>query len=171
MPTTYQEAPNEVAVMLAEIVSKWHPKIERAGVTFLLLFAHGKDGENALKLHGYPAAAIVNVVNLPDRVAGLPDCRIRIDGDRWPMWSDAKRQAILDHEAEHVEVQHDAKGNVKRDDVERPKLKLRPHDVEVIMKRHREASVEVQTAQALARKLVQMEVQAIIPLAAPAAAR
>lgn len=56
---------------------------------------------------------------------GLGDAEILIDADWWEKANEAERKALLDHE-----LQHFAKTD-KVDDLGRPKLKMRRHDVQV----------------------------------------
>ena len=58
---------------------------------------------------------------------------------------------MLDHELHHMEVKLDEEGVVIRDDLKRPKLKLRKHDVEVgwfalVAGRHGSNSLEIEQA-------------------------
>ena len=155
MATTYTTAGSEVEAMVASLVRRYHPELQEAEVTFNLLFAAGEDGEPALKAPGgWPACAKVRINNLRNRVAGLADVTIEVDGDQWPNWEDGKRRAVLDHELEHLEVRRSDKGHIKRDDCGRPKLRIRMHDWElagfdVILDRHKEHAVEFQAAQKL----------------------
>lgn len=163
MAVTYEPASPAIHALVADLAARHHQELVDAGVTYLILLARANDeSKPALKHHGYPACAVVNVVNLKDRVAGLPDARILLDGDHWNGWHESKQRAILDHELEHLEVKRDDQGRVDRDDVGRPKLKLRPHDFEVgvfndIMDRHREFAVETQAAATLSRKLAELQ--------------
>lgn len=122
--------------VLAEVAKAYFPHLADAGVTVGLLVAHakvGKDGEvsgHALKLHGLPALAIVRINKLRDRIRGMPDAMIDIDGDAYPGLPDAQRRSLFHHELEHIVVVYDKEsGAVKYDDAGRPKLKLRPHEI------------------------------------------
>ena len=136
MPS-YRTPPDDVAEVLATVLEKHHPDLLEAGVTFQLLGAHAKLDKNgvakgaAIKHHGYPALAVVSLFSLKDRVGGSPDCRIVIDADQWEDHADAKRHSLIHHECLHVEVVRDEGGTIQVDDACRPRLKLRPHDVEI----------------------------------------
>jgi hypothetical protein len=130
MTTTCRPADDETTDLLQEVMGADHPRLAEVGVTVLLQFAEAEGGP-ALKLHGYPAYAIVRVVPLKDRAAGLPDCRIAIDQSAWEEHDEGWRKALLSHELEHVAVQEDEHGNVKEDALGRPKLKLKPHDFQL----------------------------------------
>ncbi len=153
MPT-YEKAPNEVAQIVNEITELYHGALRDAGVTIDLLFAKARTDENgdtegvALKLHGYQCGAVVRVVPYKPRVQGNADAEITIDGDRWDEWSPEEKRAIIDHEIQHLELKCDRDNNLIRDDLGRPKLRLRLHDhqfgwFDVIAKRHGKASFEV----------------------------
>jgi hypothetical protein len=65
--------------------------------------------------------------------------------------SKATQVAVLDHELTHLELVTDGDGTVKYDDYNRPKLKIRLHDIHYgwfseVAKRHKGASIEVQQA-------------------------
>jgi hypothetical protein len=161
MTTTYRPADPEVADLLQEVMNADHPRLAEAGVTVLLQFAEAEGGP-ALKLHGYPAYAIVKVVGLKDRAAGLPDCRIAIDQSAWEGHDDAWQKALLSHELEHVVVQEDEHGKVKEDDLGRPKLRLRPHDFQVggfirTIDRYGTSALEAQAYRDLHNVMTQMK--------------
>lgn len=148
-------APRDVEVLLHKVLADYHPDLIEAEVTFSLLFAHAKeDAEGnpvgpALKLHGYPALAIIKINSLQHRMEGLPDCTIRIDGDQWSTHLDEVKRAILDHEATHLALVRDSAGNFETDDANRPKMKMREHDIVVggfkeVVDRHQKHAVEAQ---------------------------
>lgn len=166
--STYRKADKEILALVADLVRQFHPALLEAGVRVGCLMAFAPRNEStgeprgpALKWAGYPAAALVKVTSHKDRVAGLPDALICVDGDRWPEWGDARKRALLDHELEHLEVIRDEEGAVKLDDCNRPRLKNRPHDWEIggfesIAKRHKEAAFEVEQTRSLAHKYGQL---------------
>jgi hypothetical protein len=104
----------------------------------------------ALKLHGRECTGIARKIQLKDRVKGMGDAEISLDGDWWEQANDEERRALLDHELHHLMVKIDKRGLV-RDDIGRPVIVMRPHDVEfgwfkVIAARHGMASQERQQA-------------------------
>jgi Putative phage metallopeptidase len=148
MATTYVPAPDEVEDLLHEVLLAHHPDLIAADVTFGVLMA-ANDEDDAITHHGYPALAVIKVTNHKDRVLGLPDCSLAIDAAWWNTASIEERKAILDHEATHLVLMLDKQGAVKTDDCNRPKLKLRPHDLELgvfleIVDRHSKNSQEAQ---------------------------
>ena len=154
--STYEIAPREVQERLERILFRHHKPLLAAEVQIRVIMAHaavGDDGEPtgpALTAGGYQAAGLARIVNERDRAAGGPDAQIVVDGDRWIEWSEAQRDALLDHESQHFELRT-KDGDVVLDSLRRPKLRLRKHDHQfgwfaAVAERHGEASFEVQQA-------------------------
>jgi hypothetical protein len=144
MAKVYTVADKALVKLIGDTMKRHHKPLVDAGVTVSALLV--SDG---LKHHGYPAAAVVKINNLKDRVEGKADCTIVFDGDSFPDWPESKAAAVVDHECQHLELIRDEQGNVETDDAGRPKLKLRLHDVEIggfqaIIERHKEAAPEAQ---------------------------
>lgn len=133
-------------------------------IDFLFAFAEvseenedGSGGQSkgyALTKHGVRALGITRKLGIKDRVMGRGDAEVCLDGDWWEDATPARRRALLDHELHHLEVKLDEDGVVIRDDLKRPKLKLRKHDVEVgwfaiVAGRHGSASLEIEQAKAV----------------------
>jgi hypothetical protein len=151
----FERAPAEADLIVGRMMERYHPQLRDAGVTVDCLFAFATTDENgdtigcAVKLHGYACKAVVRVLSLKDRTVGRADVEILIDGDNWDTWSEAEKDALIDHELEHVELRTDKDGLLIRDDLDRPKLRLRKHDwqfgwFDSIARRHGHASGEVQ---------------------------
>lgn len=154
MPT-YRKASAEVNQIVEQMLEKYHGELRDAEIRIECLFAFATRNENgdetgpALTHGGYPANAVVKVLGLKDRTVGRGDAEIVIDGDQWDTWDDEQKAALIDHEIEHLELKTDAEGGVVRDDLDRPKLRLRKHDhqfgwFDSIARRHGAASFEVQ---------------------------
>ncbi len=112
------------------------------------------DVEHPLKLRGVPAYAVCSIVNVKGRTMGRGDAEIVIDESRYLTMPDASKDALLDHEIEHIDVQIGKKGRVKLDCLRRPKIKMKLHDHDfgwftVIAKRHGAASIECKQASQL----------------------
>lgn len=160
--STYAKAPPEVREM-AEAILEEFPSYKdlleaKVKIDFLFAFAEvGEDGESkghALTKHGIRALGITRKLGIKDRVMGRGDAEVALDGDWWKDATVARRRALLDHEMHHIEVKMDEEGVVIRDDLKRPKLKLRKHDVEVgwfaiVAGRHGSASLEIEQAKAV----------------------
>lgn len=165
---TYRMADN-LKPLIASCMEKYHPALNEAGVRVGARYAHApRDEESgepkgpALKLHGYPCLATVKIVSHKDRVAGLPDAIIDVDGDRWDDLSDAQQRALIDHELTRLELALDEEGKPKLDDCHRPKLKMRQHDHEVgvfndVVRRHGPAAPESAAFAAAHRDFVQRQ--------------
>ena len=119
--------------MLTRVMREHHPKLAEAGVRVDVLMAENPTGD-AVKHRGAPAIAVVRVVRLKDRVKGMGDAEITIDLSAWDGMTDRHREAVLFHELEHL-VRVDRKNPEEgepawaTDDIGRPKLRLRPGDV------------------------------------------
>lgn len=168
MPTTYQKAPHDVAELVDETASRFHTDLVKAGVRYDLMFAYGpcddETGEkldDPLKLRGVACLAIVRVVNLRDRAKGMGDAEIAFDADRWPDLTPQQREALVDHELEHLVLKRDRQDEVKLDDLGRPKLAIKTHDFDVggfysVIRRH-SAAIELESLARVGERLRQRE--------------
>lgn len=145
------KASPEMRSKLDDVMRRFHGPLVDHEVTVGLLVAWPAEGGDgvAVKLHGYPCAAVVKITPYRQRVQGIEDVVITLDGALWAEMSDAERTALLDHELYHLDLARDKDGQVKADDAGRPKLKMRLHDwqlggFEAIGRRHRDAALEVQ---------------------------
>jgi hypothetical protein len=152
MPT-FKVCDKSVENLCAELVKKHHEPLADNKVKIDLLFAYGDRDDNdrllndALTHQGIRALGICTKLKLKDRVMGRGDVEICLDGDYWPTVSDDQQAALLDHELQHVSIKADKHGNYKFDDIGRPQINLRKHDVEVgwfnvVAERHGNASQE-----------------------------
>lgn len=161
MPT-YTLAPSSVPQIANGVLCRHetHKPLLNAKVKIDYLFARAcADEDNApidipIKVRGHRAWAQCRIINLKDRAKGNADAEILIDGDHWDRISLPEQEAILDHELHHLSVIVSRQGAVRTDDLNRPKLKLRKHDIEfgwftVVAERNGEHSVERQQAKSL----------------------
>lgn len=153
MSKIYSQAPSGVAERVAHLIKVFHPELKDAGVKIDLLSVADDDPEveHALKVRGIPAYATCRAVDIKGRTMGRGDAEIVIDEARFLTMPDATKDAVLDHELEHIEIQFTKKGKVKLDCCRRPKIKMKLHDVEFgwfesIAKRHGVASIECKQA-------------------------
>jgi hypothetical protein len=154
---TYVRADDDLIEHLNHVMQQYHPRLVdvELRVDFLLAL-RGESDEYALTAHGYGALATIRKTNLKDRVKGLGDCELVIDGDHYEEWSERELHALLDHELTHIELVVDKKtGNTKRDDHGRPMVSMRLHDRQMgwfdsVAKRWGDASAEVQQMTELA---------------------
>lgn len=159
MSTTYDRCPFAIESMMNELLCAYElhqPLLDnrvKIDLGFAMAERNEKTGEPvgfALKQHGVRALAKVRIIPLKDRVMGRGDAEILIDKDWWDTATEPEQRAVLDHELCHLEVRFNESGVVK-DDFNRPKLQLRPHDYQIgwfvnVAKRHGPASAEVQQA-------------------------
>lgn len=161
MGTTYTRAAAGIVQVVEEVMAETYLELAAHGVTVETLLAWNGERE-PLRLHGYPAHAIIKVNGLKDRAAGLADCRLLIDGRGWEDWSQQQRVALIDHELRHLELVKDREGHVKTDDCARPRLRVRPHDWQIggfddVVQRHGIEAFEAQSFRDLHRHLTQMK--------------
>jgi len=95
----------------------------------------------ALTKGGLKALGIARKIPLKDRAMGRGDAEISLDGYWWQHTDEEEQRALLDHELTHIFA------TAKRDDLGRPIIKLRKHDVEFgwfncVAARHGEFSQE-----------------------------
>lgn len=154
------KGPADLRNFVMETISAYHPRLTEAGVTIGVLVADPTERDmNAgeapfLKLHGYPCYAVVAITPAKQRVLGIPDATITIDGEAWKGLDDDERAALIDHEATHLELVRNRDDQLVCDDHGRPKLKMRLHDVIVggfrdNIRRHGAKSIEGQQLNAL----------------------
>jgi hypothetical protein len=160
--TLYEDASEETLALLAATVQSFCPELDRAGVTWRVLIARNDAGP-ALKNHGYAAAAVVKINSYEARVSGLPDVTLKISEEEWGGLGREGRIALLHHEAHHLVLvmERDANGmptdRPKRDDLGRPKLKMRLHDVQIgifteVAQQHGPASLDHQHVAGLVKQ-------------------
>lgn len=165
MPTTFEDCTQDVLDIAAKLMSRFYRDLIEADVSIRYLFASNPDAiGGCLKFHGYPAAAIVKVNSLKDRVEGKTDCTITIDREWWTSHDELECTALIDHELFHILIAHDDDGQLIVDDASRPKVKLRPHDFEIggfdeIAKRHGPHAEEVKYVLGVVGHWEQMELK------------
>lgn len=141
---------------VTRIMEAHHRPLVEAGVNIALVHRRGiktdKDGHLTL---GYAKKA-----SDMDKEFHEHDAVIVINIEAWETLSEEQREALLDHELMHVAVVYDTEtGDVKRDDRDRPVLRIRKHDLSEfrdIVQRHGAylADIEEFVKAALASKKV-----------------
>jgi hypothetical protein len=158
MPT-FQRCPPAVEEMAKELLRAYEPHqpLLNAKVKIDFVFAFGdRDDQtgrllnDALRKNGIKALGIARKISLKDRALGRGDAEIAIDGDHWEEITVLEQRALLDHELHHLTPKTDNRG-VVLDDLGRPLITLRKHDVDVgwfsvIAARHQRNSIEQQQA-------------------------
>ncbi len=153
----YDASTPQVAEIINSLIGQYYPDLEEGQVTIESIFAYDNKGGFPVKAGGYPALACIKVNNLKNRVKGFADAEITIDAEAFKAMTDPQKIALLDHELYHVLVVRDKEGNIKTDDANRSKLRLKKHDYQMgwfkeIAARHGENSPEVYQANILWQK-------------------
>lgn len=160
MPTLYEKASDAVCQQADGVINKYHDRLRDAAVKIDFIFAHAPQDEKgfptgpAIKWHGFSAAGVCKILSIKDRAMGRGDAEIILDGDKWDSWDVERQNALIDHELTHIELVVNQMGILRRDDLDRPKLKLRKHDAEFgwfaeVARRHGTHSFEVHQATVL----------------------
>ena len=160
---------DEAYDLLGRAIQQHHPDLAQHEVTVALYWASStKQGEPALKHHGYPAAALIKInADVRLRLKGTADASITIDAAHWERLDTLQREALLDHELEHLQVAKSKHGNVKLDDAGRPKLRMAQHDFELgvfyaVVERYGRTCIDAQMLAHAGRRLEQLQ----LPLSA-----
>lgn len=161
MPT-FERADKSVEQLAKELIAKYetHQPLSVAEPKIDFVFAFGDVNDegvqlnDALKKNGVKALGICKIVSLKERALDRGDAEISLDGDWWKQATEDQQAALLDHELHHITIKCDKAGNIQHDDLGRPQIKLRKHDVEVgwfrcIAERHGAASMEQMQAKAI----------------------
>jgi hypothetical protein len=152
---TYERAGEDVKEMANAILCEFetHKPLLNARVTVDYLFAMpdideqtGEPIGDAITHGGYPCLGLCRKISLKDRAKGMADVEITLDKHWWESASEAEQRGLLDHELHHIAIKIDKRGLV-RDDLGRPVIQLRKHDVQVgwfkeVAARHGDSSQE-----------------------------
>ncbi len=139
MPT-YKKCPEEVLALAREVMCEFpdhKPLLDaRVKIDFLFAFpdyddATGDAKNDAIKYRGNKALGLCRILKLKDRAKGMGDAEILLDGDWFGGAAQEEARSLLDHELYHLAVKLNASGAAMTDDLNRPKLVMRRHDVEV----------------------------------------
>jgi len=158
---TYSDASSDLTTTIDRMAAEYHDDLAQVTISALFVF-DDEDSLPCLKHQGYPAAAVVRITPIRDRALGVPDAIITVDRATWQTLSAPQKNALIDHELEHLELVIDAEtGKPKYDALERPKLRMRRHDHQLgwfadVARRHGEASCEVRQARQLIEQTGQL---------------
>lgn len=160
MPT-YQPCSEDVKAMADELLNEFdtHHPLRDAKPKIDFVFAYAsvdangeiKNGAVAISFRGRKALGLCRATSLIERAKGNGDAEIILDGDWWKDADREQQRALLDHELHHLAVQFDRHGHLKKDDLGRPVLAMRKHDIEIgwfsaIAARHGKHSAECRQA-------------------------
>lgn len=143
---TYSAAP-DASMTIEDMQDTYHSELQHVNVAALFVFDTDAS-EPVLKHQGYPAQAVVRITPIRERALGMADATIVIDRSNWLTLSQRQRYALVDHELTHlVRVLDNETGTPVCDVLDRPKLKIRPHDMQIgffteVLQRHGDASYE-----------------------------
>jgi hypothetical protein len=158
MPT-FKQCESTVYDLAKHIIEQYpeHEPLARLEVKVDLVFAFadtddkGRQLNDALTKNGLKALGVTRKLPLKDRAMGRGDAEISLDGDWWTIATQEEQEALLDHELYHLSIKCDSTGHPKYDDLSRPLIEIRKHDVEfgwfkAVANRHGEFSQERQQA-------------------------
>lgn len=158
MSITYQRCDESVVKMAGSLLKEFEshaPLVAcKVKIDYVFAYAHRDNMEMpvgcAIKVHGRPANGVARILPLKQRAIGRGDGEITLDADWWHDATEKQLRALLDHELHHFTVKLQG-GMPLRDDLGRPVLKMRHHDVEfgwfaAIAERHGEDSGECRQA-------------------------
>jgi hypothetical protein len=150
----YDTAPDEIIDLINETIEEFHPDLVEAQCTVDAILAFDDKGGFPVKAGGYPALACIKITSLKNRVKGMADAEITIDAEAFKNMNALQQKALIDHELYHLIVARDKENNIKTDDANRPKLRMRKHDHQMgwfkaIAIRHKQNSPEVYQANLL----------------------
>ncbi len=130
MGKVFVQAESDLHQATAELIELQFPDLHKVGLTLDILMASNEDGD-AVSHNGYKALAMVKITNLEGRARGLKDAVIIIDAEAFEEMTLRQREALLHHELTHlIPVRDDKMGGFKFDDLSRPKLQIKKHDVQ-----------------------------------------
>jgi hypothetical protein len=128
MTTAYQTADDKITDVVDETIDSFHKRLRSVKLKLGVLVAQNLDGPG-VRHNGYPALASIRVVPLKDRVTKGYDAELLIDEREWNTMKKEHRKALCDHMLTHLVIVKEKKsGEVKYDDLGRPKLKTQKGD-------------------------------------------
>lgn len=158
---TYSKGSSDVESSINRMLVSYHSDLRDVSVGTLFTFDE-ESSEQVLKFQGYPAAAVVKITGMRDRALGIADAVITVDRAYWQFITAAQKDALIDHELEHLErVVDEESGKPKFDLLGRPKLRMRRHDRQLgwfdsVAARHGEDSMEMRQAKQLMTQTQQL---------------
>lgn len=145
---------DEAATVIDRVMKKFHQGLidGKAKIACLVAERVGSEGESiggpTQKRDGFPIVGKLKISNLADRTAGMADATITLDKEMWGSLDKEEQFAAVDHLLESIDVmREDGKGEVLKDDQDRPRLKRRPVDYSIrgyksVAERNKTASQE-----------------------------
>ena len=118
----YQDSPELLAVGL-KVVKEHHPDLASINIGYLFRDA-------APISRGRITMGVCVKVDDRNYVYGGKDVIIEVGRDVWDVLDSELREVLIDHELNHVGVELDEKGNPVLTNNSRPKVFIKPHDIE-----------------------------------------
>jgi len=125
----------EVLERVERMRARYHSELDDFEATINVLWIDRRTDEDGewvdgplLTHNGYSALATIRKTPERDRLLGVADAILSINGEFYRDLDDAGRDALIDHELEHLEIARRNNDEVLWDDAGRPKLRLRKHD-------------------------------------------
>lgn len=158
----YSKVSTDVQTHIDRMHGDYHPDLKDVTVDAVFVFDDEASSKCVLTHQGYGAAAVIRITPVRDRTLGVADAVITIDRATWLSLSAPQRDALVDHELEHLVWDKDKEGKPKGDALGRPKLSTRRHDHQIgyftdVVGRHGEAALEIRAARYLIAEIGQMK--------------
>ena len=158
----FSRVSDDVMSHIERMQSEYHPDLQDVTVDAVFVFDDEASSESVLKHQGYAAAAVIRITPVRDRTLGVADAVITIDRATWVSLSALQRDALVDHELQHLEWLKDNEGKPKSDGLGRPKLGMVRHDHQIgyftdVVQRHGEAALEIRAARYLIAEIGQLK--------------
>lgn len=152
MAGTYQKT-NELDEMIERLMCEkgYHSDLSNVGLRVQVLYYHN---DEQLTHRGVAAYAYVKATSLKERALGQKDATIVVDFASWQKMEGPRREALIDHELYHLTIKKGKDMANEFDDLGRPKIKMRKHDIEFgwfirIAQEHQQQSIECFQANSL----------------------
>lgn len=162
----YSKASEDVELHIDRMKREHHEKdLGQATIQALFIFDAEKSHDHVLTHNGYPAGAVIKVTSTKERALGLADAVVVIDRAYWTKLTARQRDALVDHELQHLmaveDMDDDDKPQKKFDVLGRPILRMRKHDYQMgwfaeVAHRHGQDSPEVRQAKQLIAETQQL---------------
>lgn len=148
MATVYDEAPEDLAAKVDDAMKRWHDELDKAGVEVGVLVADNLIDAPVKGYGGLPASGKIRVVSLKDRVKKKYDAELVLSARFVGGVAEQVLVAAIDGFLSALELIRDKDGFVKRDDLDRPRLRVKAPDFGVwgqwtTVKRHGDADAAV----------------------------
>ena len=128
MATIFSVADDEIQGRLRQVLGRHHPLLVKYDVAVLAIGAENYKTD-ALTSGGFPCTATARVVPDRDHCTKRHQAEITIDLMRWATLTPSQKDALLDHELCHIDLDYDDdSGKPKRDSLRRVRVKLRKAD-------------------------------------------